>query len=63
MSVPRGEVVDPPHSLKSTDECSLDQVVDCPAPNLIIFIIMTFHFHVTVWFYDADRYYHCQGLG
>ncbi|KAJ6958064.1 diacylglycerol kinase 3-like [Populus alba x Populus x berolinensis] len=25
MSVPRGEVVDPPHSLKSTDECSLDQ--------------------------------------
>jgi hypothetical protein len=44
MSMPRGEVVDPPHSLKSTDECSLDQVVDCPAPNLIIFIIMTFHF-------------------
>ncbi|KAG6739777.1 hypothetical protein POTOM_057392 [Populus tomentosa] len=25
MSVPKGEVVDPPHSLKSTDECSLDQ--------------------------------------
>ncbi|XP_011018132.1 PREDICTED: diacylglycerol kinase 3-like isoform X2 [Populus euphratica] len=25
MAMPRGEVVDPPHSLKSTDDCSLDQ--------------------------------------
>ena len=28
MSMPGGEVVDPPHSLKPTEECSLDQVVN-----------------------------------
>ena len=26
--MPAGEVVDPPHSLKPTEECALDEVVD-----------------------------------
>lgn len=29
--MPSGEVVDPPHSLKATEDCALDQVVDLAA--------------------------------
>ena len=31
--MPGGEVVDPPHSLKATEECTLDQVVNLSASN------------------------------
>jgi hypothetical protein len=34
--MPSGKVVDPPHSLKPTKECSLDQVLDPAALNYTV---------------------------
>lgn len=37
--MPSGKVVDPPHSLKPTEECSLDQVLDPAALNYTVLVI------------------------
>jgi hypothetical protein len=39
VSMPSGKVVDPPHSLKPTEECSLDQVLDPAALNYTVLVI------------------------
>lgn len=39
LSMPEGEVVKPPHSLKLTEECALDEVVNLACLHFSYFII------------------------